>query len=157
MRCPPAGDLRARPERLLEAADVSVLVGNPPLEDDLPERTYRVRTALFGAETADGERMSIDRLRAMRLGLVLGVARPERILEALSENGIEPCTTRLYADHSPMTQIGETYSPRPPEAWLTTAKCATKLAERLAGAAVLTLDHRLSVPDALLERVAALG
>jgi hypothetical protein len=36
------------------------------------------------------------------------------------------------------------------DVWLTTGKCATKLPMAIAGAPVLTLDHRVRIPESLL-------
>jgi tetraacyldisaccharide 4'-kinase len=190
-RCPPAGDLRARPDRLLAAADLVVVcqptrrvaaahmnVGQPTCRvaaahmnvaqptrrmaaaqvTPLPCATplYHSQSELLGARTPRGEPISIDELRSMRLGLLLAVARPDRVLEALTENGIVPCAVRLFGDHSPMTRMAMRRADPSPDAWLTTAKCATKLAERLAGAPVLTLEHRVAVPEALLARCLSL-
>jgi len=94
--------------------------------------------------------VSIERLRELRLGLVLAVARPERVQVALAARGIGIRTVVLCADHA---------APSPPpgarvDAWLTTAKCATKIAQNAGAAPVWTLDHRARLPGELVGRAA---
>lgn len=129
-RCPPAGDLRAAPGELLARADAVVMP----------------RGSLLGARTDQGELLSVAALRGRRLGLLLAIARPERVLRQLRAEGVEPEVVELRADH------GRFSEPRPSgvEAWLTTPKCATKLGSRHGGAPVWVLERELLVPAALL-------
>jgi tetraacyldisaccharide-1-P 4'-kinase len=150
--CPPAGDLRAAPPALLEACDLVLLhrlarvaaaIENCARAAGKPVLRWTCR--LVGAFCPDGY-VPVEELAALRLGLVLNIARPARIRNALAEAGIHPLTERLGADHA---------MPRPPrraadvQAWLTTPKCATKLGQRWAGAPVWVLDRRLELPAEL--------
>lgn len=138
-RCPPAGDLRAGPERVLAAADAVLTRG---ALEALPVPVFRFEAALRGARTPEGEHVAPDALRQKRLGLVLAIARPERVLGELSALGIEPSVLELHADHA--------HPPEPRargvEAWLTTPKCATKLGARRGSAPVWVLEQELCLP-----------
>jgi tetraacyldisaccharide-1-P 4'-kinase len=162
-RCPPVGDLRARRDRLLRAADAVVLVGGdtmvvggqatPPELDLGGMPKFRVPSRVHGAHAPDGTAVDFGTLRRARLGLWLAVARPDRILRSLAAAGVEPRVVSVEADHAhPALGI----DPRTDrvDAWLTSTKCATKLGSRLGQAPVWVIDHRLEVDRALLDFVA---
>ncbi len=162
--CPPAGDLRARPDRLLAASDAVVLCEDPalPRELGLAGRTYggpvlRVQSDLVGATGPAGRRVSVSELAHLRLGLLLAIARPERVERALRVRGIVPATVKFFPDHSvPRARSRRLVGAQEParaglDAWLTTSKCATKLGDRFEGTPVWVLDHRLSLPAALID------
>jgi tetraacyldisaccharide 4'-kinase len=155
-RCPPAGDLRALRSRLLAACDAVLLLTDPAVGTPHKSVQFHRKTAfslsseLTGAWTPDGHRVSLEQLRELRLGLLLAVARPERIRSALAARGIEIRTAVSYGDHAAL---------KPPrdgrlDAWLTTAKCATKVAQIPGAAPVWTLDHRARLPADLLAHAA---
>jgi tetraacyldisaccharide 4'-kinase len=150
--CPPRGDLRASLRALGAACDL-VLAGpgsatelevRAALERDVPVLRYAVES--HGARTPDGRRVSFAELAATRLGVVLAVARPERMLGWLRTRGVSPERVVVAADHEvPRAPRRE----HPPRAWLTTAKCATKLGDRFAGAPVWVLERKLVLPAEL--------
>jgi tetraacyldisaccharide 4'-kinase len=140
-RCPPAGDLRARRQRLLDATDAVVVVGEPSASIPPWLPTFRARAVLDGARCSGGPGWSVAELRGLRLGLALAIARPERVLASLRAVGIEPVALSLSADHGRPRAV-----PAAVDGWLTTAKCATKLGHTLGGAPVWPLLHRL-VPE----------
>lgn len=169
-RCPPLGDLRAPREALLAAADHIALVTptppsprpkpdhpNPPPEGSLP-----LPSSLAGALDAAGQPVDLASLKALRAGLILAIAHPERVVAALAAHGINPALVLELADHAALTPA-DLHAARararaahqtPPDLWLTTARCATKLPTELWGAPVLTLDHRVEVSP-LLARLRA--
>ncbi len=158
-RCPPSGDLRADRERLLAASDVVALSGENVRTiryqveaacRDAGRRLFEVQGRVCGARAPDGTFHGVDELSRRRLGLALAVARPERIVAALREAGIAPAGVRFHPDHGMLPPPGRGPSP---EAWLVTAKCATKLGRRHGGAPVWVLEQALAPPDALLELV----
>jgi tetraacyldisaccharide 4'-kinase len=154
--CPPVGDLRARRDRLLWAADAVVLVGGQatPPELDLGEMpVFRVRSRVHGAQAPDGTSVGLGTLRRARLGLWLAVARPNRILRSLAAAGVRPRVVSLEADHA-HPALGSRLRDDRVDAWLTSAKCATKLGSRLGRAPVWVIDHRLEVDRALADFVA---
>jgi tetraacyldisaccharide 4'-kinase len=163
-RCPPLGDLRATRESLLAAADHVALVtpsaAPPPiLECGIPEGAARIPSVIAGASRPCGERLDVPSIRALRAGLVLGIARPERIVAALARDDIEPGVILSLGDHADLAPAdleramaawraaarrGLSEGPRP-DVWLTTAKCATKLPQDLWGAPVYALDHCVDI------------
>lgn len=150
-RCPPAGDLRASPDLLLAACD-SVLLGpgGEPMHHVTSSkdvsRVLWFRARVRGARTPSGRFVSLSELARTRLGLVLAIARPERVLTELAGHGINPTRVELHADHARMPAG----SVRGLDVWLTTPKCATKLQAERAGAPVWVLERRLELPTRAL-------
>jgi hypothetical protein len=78
--------------------------------------------------------------------LLLAVARPARIVAAVERAGIRLEATMLLGDHvTPGTAALGRAARAGVEAWLTTARCATRLPEAIGGRPVLALDHRVDV------------
>jgi tetraacyldisaccharide 4'-kinase len=153
--CPPVGDLRAERNRLLEAADAVVLVGEesgPAGLDCGSMPIFRVPSEVRGALTPDGTPVGLAALRRARLGLWLAVARPDRILRSLQAVGVRPWVVSLEADHAPPPRGGPSGTDRV-DAWLTSAKCATKLGPSLGGAPVWVIDHQLGIDRPLVDFV----
>jgi tetraacyldisaccharide 4'-kinase len=156
--CPPAGDLRAAPRELLLAADLVVLGSNEASTSSpwtVPDgRQVLVwRSTLLGARTAAGELLRVGHLAGLRLGIALAIARPGRVLRELAAHGIRPAVTRYAPDHArPTAGRGQSFGL---DAWLATAKCATKLGPTLAGVPVWVLEHAVELPRELV--AAALG
>jgi tetraacyldisaccharide-1-P 4'-kinase len=152
--CPPAGDRRASRAALLDAADAVVAVyDGAPDQGALAEIARAV--PVFGVRAdvsmsfADGRPLAFSDLRGARVGVVLAVARPDRVLRTLAACGIRPAVTRLFADHAfPRGRAGRDAV----DVWLTTPKCATKLDPTYDGAPVAVLRRTLALPDALLAR-----
>ena len=162
--CPPAGDLRARPDRLLAASDAVLLCEDPALPKTAWQagRTYggpvfTAESELMGATAPDGSRVSLSELAGLTVGLVLAIARPDRVERALRARGIVPTTVKFFLDHSVPAARSRHWEGRARavsagvDAWLTTSKCATKLGDRYDGAPVWVLDHRVSLPPDLID------
>ena len=158
--CPPAGDLRAPPEALLGACDhVAVIVPEGAvMEDELAGLgAIAVPSRVAGAISASGERVTLSSLASMRLGLLVGVARPSRIAKALERAGVTLHASIALGDHA-------AFGPRDlaraahhrVDAWLTTARCATKLPAGVGATPLLSIEQHLSV-EALMERLAGPG
>lgn len=153
---PPHGDLRAPPDRLLSCTDVVALVqsGSAKLVPELLPvgvAVHALSSHVLGARGASGELVSLRDLGRLRVGVVLAIARPERVLEGLHAEGIAPDAVRLFADHSTPDRAR---APDPDVAvWLTTGKCATKLGPTYAGRPLLALEHRVSLSDGLLREI----
>lgn len=162
-RCPPAGDLRAARQRLLEATDVVVVIDRTDTRSTDPavehEHVLYARARLAGITTLRGECVPLSALGSAELGIALAIARPERVLGSLATAGVRLCRTELAADHGrPLQRVGTAQRGEPAlDAWLTTPKCATKLDERSIGAPVWVLDHRVELPRPLLGRVRAIA
>lgn len=143
--CPPLGDLRASREALLAAADLVVVIGER-VPSGLPRGTALTTSRLGGAIDGAGRPHTVEALRHASVGLLLGVARPERVLRMLQVNGITPAATVLLGDHArfAISDIDNSQLTRV-DAWLTTGRCATKLPAWLGGAPVLSLVHEVDV------------
>jgi tetraacyldisaccharide 4'-kinase len=152
--CPPAGDLRARRDALLDATDAVVAVSpDEPAPVSSPGRPqFRVRAELY-ASAADGAAIALDSIKGVRAGVVLAIARPDRFVRSLAARGIEPVAMRLFADHSVPRACRSRRGAPPVDLWLTTPKCATKLGEHYEGAPLAVVRQRLFLPDVLLAMV----
>lgn len=160
--CPPLGDLRAPREALLREADhvVALVQEASSVSEELPEHAEKLPSAIGGVVDACGSRAPLASLRGKRLGLLVGIAHPERVVASLRAAGIEPFPCITLADHAWFAWFDEA-TLRPCEqarvdAWLTTARCATKLPPALFGAPVLALAHEVDV-RALLGRLKVAG
>jgi tetraacyldisaccharide 4'-kinase len=159
--CPPAGDLRAPKAALLSAADHIAIVTPGPrgtpvepsaLPDGAPEGAVAVPSATGFVTNLKGERRSLASLAGLRLGLLVAIARPERVVAALDRAGVRLCAIIALADHASLSPEATASAARlDVDAWLTTERCAVKLPENLGGREVLALEHRLDV-EALVER-----
>ena len=152
--CPPAGDLRAPPHALLRAADTVVAVG------DVLDGAEAV-SHLEQARCADGRAVPLADLRGARLGLLLTIARPGRVIAGLARRGLCPVATFVFPDHHRPTaaELGRATARTTHriDAWLVTGKCATKLPSSLAGAPVLALEHAVQLSDRLVTWAASDG
>jgi tetraacyldisaccharide 4'-kinase len=155
----PLGDLKASRDLLLEAADSLVVLCETPEPSCLGEisRPLRIaKSSLLGAFGPDGAAVAFSQLEREAFGLLVGIARPERVTRSLSRRGLHPSTTIRFADHRLPTpreletarNAVRTYRLR---AWLCTAKCRARLPPAVGGVPVLVLDHEVEVPAAELD------
>ncbi|UQA62585.1 tetraacyldisaccharide 4'-kinase [Polyangium aurulentum] len=158
-RCPPLGDLRAPPEALLAASDhVAALVGAGALarSAELPAGAVTLAASTTSAVDPDGRAHDLSSLARLRVGLAVAIARPGRLLATLAVHGIHPAAVLALADHAAFGPSVERRARRAAvDAWLTTARCATKLPPRFGGAPVLALEHSVDVGP-LLPRLSAI-
>ncbi len=122
-RCPPAGDLRAPVDELVEAADVVVARGPTPCTIPgalvIEERLESARCL----QTAQS--LPLSAFTGMRVGVVLTVARPSRVLADLEKSGIRITRKVLLGDHQSLGSVLADSSDV--DAWLMTPKCAAKV------------------------------
>jgi tetraacyldisaccharide 4'-kinase len=163
---PPAGDLRAPPAALLEAADTLVSMEDGDEAEIAASvvsdgrHVFHVSTKIGRALAADGSALPIAALMNLRVGILLGIARPDRILRALERRGIRPRVVMTFADHAVpgpaiLQGAADAARARRVEVWLCTQKCMTKLPGAIAGLRVHGLVQELDPSDALVD--AALG
>jgi tetraacyldisaccharide 4'-kinase len=155
-RFPPAGDLRAPREALLDVADRVMIVRDA----DQATSPTDVVARLDHAVARDGLEIRLADLRGVSFGLILAIARPERILQALVRRGLQPAARIELADHAcPTANALERAASRKQrvKAWLTTAKCAVKLPAVVANAPVLALAHELELPKGWVDWVLSEG
>ncbi len=157
--CPPLGDLRARRDRLLRAADVLLVDGPLDALADvaLPPARWSFQRALDSVELPDGSRLELAALQGRRLGLLTTVARPERLVERLAASGIEVATHRRGADHGGVRERKRRAVGVELSAWLTTAKCREHFGQTFENIPVWVLRERLSLPSQLLDLLFSKG
>jgi tetraacyldisaccharide-1-P 4'-kinase len=157
--CPPRGDLRARRDRLLRAADVLLFSGSGfELEQlAIPARRWSFERRLREATRPGDAPLTIEQLCQRRLGLLTTVARPERLLTQLEEAGITIHEHRRGPDHGTVPGRGRSARKPDVEAWLTTAKCATKLGQEFENIPVWVIQEDLQLPPQLLDLLAEKG
>jgi tetraacyldisaccharide 4'-kinase len=147
-RCPPAGDLRAPRPALLAATDALVVVA------DEVTSSSRAKSSIHGAIDPSGATVALSELGGAPFGLLLAIARPDRVVRSLARRGLRAAATIELADHAaPTLSELEQAASRTErvEAWLTTQKCAVKLPHRIGRAPILALDHRIELPKALVD------
>ena len=142
--CPPAGDLRARPRDLLEAASRVVVVGGGEPER-LPSGWWRGRWRLEASE-----------LRGARVAAVTAVGRPGRFLGQLGRAGVEVVARVELPDHGGVGAAEEAEARLGKgvfDAVVCTEKCALWLPERLRGRPVIAVRGALELPAGLVGEV----
>jgi tetraacyldisaccharide 4'-kinase len=171
-RFPPAGNLRAPPKELLAAAGIVAMLrdersfapsasrreANTEVTGELErtfggERTFEVSTRIDRVVDPLGSVTELRELIGRRVGLLLGLARPDRVVTALAHRAIHPATTIVFGDHdvprlADLTRAVTAAGPL--DAWLTTAKCATRLPAAIGHTPVLALDYELVPPQRLI-------
>jgi len=153
--CPPAGDLRAPRGSLLAVTNHVVVLGDP-ISPDLPASALPLSSTIAALADAFGQTLPLESITRKKVGLLLGVARPERLVYALARLGVSPSATVMLADHASFGAFSLRRARRlDVSAWLTTGRCATKLPAHLGGAPVLSLVHHVDVCP-LLPRLRAL-
>src|SRR5262249_5851885 len=116
--------------------------------------TTTVRGRIDRAIAADGLETPLSDLRGTSFGLLLAIARPDRIARALARRGLFPAARIELADHvvASAAELDRAAAKgQRVKVWLTTAKCAVKLPSAVAGSPVLVLDHRLDLPKKLVD------
>ncbi len=158
--CPPAGDLRAEKDRLVRAADVIIAVstqgmsGKPlTLPGALRVPPVFPATTDLVARRRDRTLVSFSDLASRRVGLVVAVARPDRILCSLAAHGVRPIDVRLFPDHA--RPVGSRRRCGSVDVWLTTPKCATKIGATFEASEIILLDLDIHLPDAAIDRIRA--
>ncbi|HEX9295427.1 MAG TPA: tetraacyldisaccharide 4'-kinase [Polyangiaceae bacterium] len=149
-KCPPAGDLRAPPDALLGVADIAIFVRDALAAPSSPADIVATVDRVVGC---DGHPTPVAAFAGTKFGLLLAIARPERVMRALAQRGLHPSVTVTLADHDRprCRELDRSTKGARIEAWLTTAKCATKLPWKVGGAPVFVLAHELGLPRVLLD------
>jgi tetraacyldisaccharide 4'-kinase len=157
--CPPLGDLRARRDRLLRAADVLLVNGHSVDLDELviPASRWRFDRRLSEARTPEGRSVPVEGLAGGRFGLLTTLARPERLVAELESLGVSLAEQRFGADHGRVVPRPRAWAGPRIDAWLATAKCATKLGQAFENIPVWVLHERVELPAELLDLLAEKG
>ncbi len=132
------------PRKLALACDQVLCIGEGDVEGvDRP--MARCPVDIGPVRTPDGERMALASLGTLDVGLVLAIARPNRVVDALAKAGVHPRATILEPDHGrfDLGRLARVARERGLVAWLTTGKCATKLDR--CPVPVWVLEHRVDI------------
>lgn len=154
--CPPLGDLRARPDRLLRAADVLLARGSLEAfgEAVIPVHRYTFERDWVAVLPPNGEALPLDALFGKRLGLLTTVARPQRLLRQLRAHHFEIIEWRAGADHGPLEQRR---APADVDIWVSTAKCREHVGEVFENIPVWVLVEAVTLPEQLVDLVVDKG
>jgi hypothetical protein len=109
---PPCGDLRAPIAALLAAADRTVTVGDDSID---------ARSVSQGAWVGQ-ELLTWDALAGLRLGLVVSLARPERLLASIARRGLTPVVVVRARDHGRVSPSA--LRAASVDLWIASPKCA---------------------------------
>lgn len=144
---PPCGDLRAPVAALLRAADRIVPVGDDSTDARVTSSGAWVGETLY----------TWDALAGLRLGLILALARPERIHASLARRGLVPRAVVRVRDHGRVRP--QALSSTPVDLWIATPKCALHARAALkvapAGPPLGVLDHTVALGPSLSQRLRA--
>jgi tetraacyldisaccharide 4'-kinase len=111
-------------------------------------------------------RLTWESLRAMRVGLVTALARPERVLRTLGVRGVAPRVVLSVRDHGPLGssvrhRADAITNAREVDIWLATAKCALHATRMLSGSAtgapLAVIDHTVTLSSELEARLRRLA
>lgn len=155
--CPPLGDLRAPPSVLLACFDHCVLLRDPcvpaPIAPPILKSPVWAEYQITGASNTQGLYFNIDELKSYRIGLILGIAHPERIIKSLHCRGLYSDPILLFGDHARFSKTINPGKAPAPQLWLSSGRCAPKLPARISGAPVLALGHQIDAQP-VAERLA---
>jgi tetraacyldisaccharide 4'-kinase len=164
---PPRGSLRAPIATLVAASDAIVTVGDgePAAElFDLGRSVWPSRVDSLGVETYvdEGALMTWPAVRALRVGLLTALARPERVLRALARRGVVPRAILSARDHGPFGRGAGSRAERRArehgvDLWLATPKCALHAARALPALRVAVVHHFVTLHPSLRKRLRGLG
>jgi tetraacyldisaccharide 4'-kinase len=158
---PPRGTLRAPIPTLLAACDVVVPIGGAPL-DRLPaglgRSVWPATIESKGARVHAGALMTWETLRPLRVGLLVAVGRPERLVRFLAHRGIAPRAVVRAPDHGPFAMhapalVALASRFRGIDLWLATPKCALHAERRLPALPVAVIDRSVALHPSLRTRL----
>ena len=168
---PPLGRLRAPRSVLLDACDAVVPAGaaaqevRPAVPGPSgrmgPRPMWPVRVEAQGAWANGGTLLTWETLRVLRVGLLVALARPERVVRGLERNGVFPRVIVRARDHGPFGARARWIAEQAIAAdaidlWLATPKCVLHAAWGLPGLPVAVLDHSIHLHPDLRSRLRGL-
>jgi tetraacyldisaccharide-1-P 4'-kinase len=143
---PPWGDLRAPVASMVDAVDRVVAVGDTG-ELEGAGRISLAPAMSRGAFLGD-KLLGWDDLRALRVGLLCALARPERVLRSLARRGLRPHIVLRAGDHGPLPASAQVAGRggRSVDLWLATPKCALHASRLDLSTPLATLEHTVELP-----------
>jgi tetraacyldisaccharide-1-P 4'-kinase len=163
----PLGSLRAPVAKLVAACDAIVPFAQEDDDSGLEECArvgrpmWPARVESRGAYDDRGMLLTWETLRSSRVGLLLALGRPERILRGLGRRGVFPRAIVCGRDHGPFGAwprwVARRAVARGIDVWLATAKCALHAGPALAGMPVALLEHSVALDPVLRNRLRGIG
>ena len=153
--CPPAGDLRARPQEIFALCDEVVVVsdvlraGEAAAARNLVRRQWGAEPRMAWLDLTHARdrnrRVPVESLRRRRVGLLTTLARPDRVVASLERRGVVPVCAWRGADHEPLSAsqlraVRKLAWDCRLDAWVVTTKCVTHLADQDIGSRLLVLE-----------------
>ena len=164
---PPFGSLRAPIAKLVAACDAIVPMA---LSDDGPgfvgcggvgPPMWPARVESRGAWDDRGVLLTWEAMRSLRVGLLVALGRPERLLRALGRRGVFPRALVRGRDHGPFggaaRRLARRAVARGIDVWLATPKCALHAQAGLPGLPVAVLEHSVALDPILCNRLRAVA
>jgi tetraacyldisaccharide 4'-kinase len=162
---PPFGVLRAPVANLVAACDAIVPMAladdHPGLErsDGLGRPMWPSGVESRGAWDDRGVLLTWEAIRSLRVGLLVALGRPERLVRALARRGVFPRAIVRGRDHGPLAlrDAARRSQAHGIDVWLATPKCALHADPALPGLAVAVLEHSVLLNPLLRNRLRAIG
>lgn len=162
---PPWGTLRAPLPMLLAACDVVVPIGGEleePAGAGLGRSVWPAAIESTGALAHTGPPLAWEALRPLRVGLLVALGRPERLVRFLSQRGIVPRAIVRARDHGPFGlhargQVALASRFRGIDVWLATPKCALHAERTLPALPVAVIDRSVVLHPSLRSRLRGIG
>ena len=170
----PSGTLRAPVGTLVSACDAVVPAGDAEAQE--AEVSHGVLTAALGAVRKnmwparvesrgvwvdEGALMTWEAMRSLRVGLLVALGRPERLVRSLGRRGVVPRAIVRARDHGPFGGRSRFAALRAGirgiDVWLATPKCALHAAARLPELRLAVLDHSLALHPRLRNHLRAIA
>jgi tetraacyldisaccharide 4'-kinase len=158
---PPRGTLRAPVPTLLAACDVVVPIGGEPekpLGAGLGRSVWPATIESTGALAHTGPPLTWETLRPLRVGLLVALGRPERLVRFLAQRGIVPRAIVWARDHGPFGlhargRVALASRFRGIDVWLATPKCALHAERALPALPVAVIDRSVVLHPSLRSRL----
>ena len=158
---PPRGTLRAPVPMLLGACDVVVPIGGEtglPLPAGLGRSVWPATIESKGALVHTGPPLTWETIRPLRVGLLVALGRPERLVRFLAQRGIAPRAIVRARDHGPfgirargLVALASRF--RGIDLWLATPKCALHAESTLPALPVAVIERSVVLHPSLRSRL----
>ncbi len=131
--------------------------------DGRPREMWTAWVESRGAWDDRGSLLTWDTMRSLRVGLLVALGRPERLLGWLGRRGVVPRVVVRGRDHGPFRRGAQRAARRACargiDVWIATPKCALH-AQHMSGGqrpAPLVLEHAVALDPALRNRLRAIA
>jgi tetraacyldisaccharide-1-P 4'-kinase len=135
--------------------------GRPALRaiEAVRRHMWPARVHSRGAWADGGGLLTWKAMRSARVGLLVALGRPDRVLRWLSRRGVVPRAIVRTRDHGPFrgpARLATRLASARVDVWLATPKCALHAARGLPGVPIAVLDHSVALHPELRNQLRAL-